>query len=109
MHTDCTSVTAHLLITFAFGTLQNAAKIRYPRQEAGSSSGLFQVIMEDIFLKCVRGFFLLLELCLISQFSYMLYVVVDSACRFLVSASSNRGLHGDSTRTVFVHDIKRAE
>lgn len=32
--------------------------------------------------------------------------VVDPGGRFLVSASSNRGWHGDSTRTVFVHDIK---
>ncbi|KAJ7937295.1 WD40-repeat-containing domain protein [Mycena leptocephala] len=32
--------------------------------------------------------------------------VIDPAARFLVSASSNRGWHGDSTKTVFVHDIK---
>lgn len=32
--------------------------------------------------------------------------VVDPAARFLVSASSNRGWHGESSRTVFVHDIK---
>jgi len=32
--------------------------------------------------------------------------VVDPGGRFLVSASSNRGWHGESTRTVFVHDIK---
>jgi len=31
---------------------------------------------------------------------------VDPAARFLVSASSNRGWHGESSRTVFVHDIK---
>jgi transcriptional activator SPT8 len=36
----------------------------------------------------------------------MKLAVVDPGARFLVSASSNRGLHGDSTRTVFVHDIK---
>ncbi|KAF8964058.1 WD40-repeat-containing domain protein [Flammula alnicola] len=35
--------------------------------------------------------------------------IVDAGARFLVSASSNRGLHGDSTRTVFVHDIKRVD
>lgn len=35
--------------------------------------------------------------------------VVDPAARFLVSASSNRGWHGDSTRTVFVHDIKHVQ
>ncbi|RXW20885.1 hypothetical protein EST38_g4958 [Candolleomyces aberdarensis] len=28
------------------------------------------------------------------------------SARFLVTASSNRGWHGESTRTVFVHDIK---
>ncbi|KAF8651463.1 hypothetical protein AX16_004762 [Volvariella volvacea WC 439] len=33
-------------------------------------------------------------------------MLVDPGARFLVSASSNRGWHGDSTRTVFVHDIK---
>lgn len=35
-----------------------------------------------------------------------LFEVVDPGGRFLVSASSNRGWHGESTRTVFVHDIK---
>jgi transcriptional activator SPT8 len=35
--------------------------------------------------------------------------VVDPAARFLVSASSNRGWHGDSTRTVFVHDVKHIQ
>lgn len=35
--------------------------------------------------------------------------VVDPGARFLVSASSNRGWHGDSTRTVFVHDIKHVQ
>ncbi|KAG6845334.1 hypothetical protein H0H87_010791 [Tephrocybe sp. NHM501043] len=34
-------------------------------------------------------------------------MLVDPGARFLVSASSNRGWHGDSTRTVFVHDIKQ--
>ncbi|KDQ60948.1 hypothetical protein JAAARDRAFT_31941 [Jaapia argillacea MUCL 33604] len=33
-------------------------------------------------------------------------MLVDPAARFLISASSNRGWHGDSTRTVFVHEIK---
>ncbi|OCH93418.1 WD40 repeat-like protein [Obba rivulosa] len=33
-------------------------------------------------------------------------MLVDAAARFLVSASSNRGWHGESTRTVFVHEIK---
>ncbi|KZT09505.1 WD40 repeat-like protein [Laetiporus sulphureus 93-53] len=33
-------------------------------------------------------------------------MLVDPAARFLVSASSNRGWHGESTRTVFVHEIK---
>jgi transcriptional activator SPT8 len=39
----------------------------------------------------------------------MLFKVVDAGARFLVSASSNRGWHGDSTRTVFVHDIKHVQ
>lgn len=37
---------------------------------------------------------------------YVSQMLVDPGCRFLVSASSNRGWHGDSTKTVFVHDIK---
>ncbi|KAF9564592.1 WD40 repeat-like protein [Agrocybe pediades] len=40
---------------------------------------------------------------------YISQMLVDPASRFLVSASSNRGWYGDSTRTVFVHDIKRIE
>ncbi|KIM58865.1 hypothetical protein SCLCIDRAFT_1218211 [Scleroderma citrinum Foug A] len=37
---------------------------------------------------------------------YVSQMLVDPGGRFLISASSNRGWHGDSTRTVFVHDIK---
>ncbi|KAK2466865.1 hypothetical protein APHAL10511_001123 [Amanita phalloides] len=37
---------------------------------------------------------------------YVSQMIVDAGARFLVSASSNRGWHGESTRTVFVHDIK---
>ncbi|KAF9246312.1 WD40-repeat-containing domain protein [Melanogaster broomeanus] len=37
---------------------------------------------------------------------YVSQMIVDPGARFLVSASSNRGWHGDSTRTVFVHEIK---
>ncbi|KAI0374919.1 WD40 repeat-like protein [Pilatotrama ljubarskyi] len=33
-------------------------------------------------------------------------MLVDPAARFLVSASSNRGWHGEYTKTVFVHEIK---
>ncbi|KAH9043126.1 WD40 repeat-like protein [Lactarius pseudohatsudake] len=33
-------------------------------------------------------------------------MLVDPAGRFLISASGNRGWHGEATRTVFVHDIK---
>ncbi|KAF7313599.1 MT-A70-domain-containing protein [Mycena chlorophos] len=39
---------------------------------------------------------------------YISQMLIDPAARFLVSASSNRGWHGDSTKTVFVHDIKHA-
>ena len=39
----------------------------------------------------------------------MPFIVIDPGGKFLVSASSNRGWHGDSTKTVFVHDIKRAQ
>lgn len=37
---------------------------------------------------------------------YISQMIVDPGARFLVSASSNRGWHGESTKTVFVHDIK---
>ena len=40
------------------------------------------------------------------ELTYVVLLVVDPGGRFLISASSNRGWHGDSTRTVFVHDIK---
>ncbi|PPQ87968.1 hypothetical protein CVT25_001047 [Psilocybe cyanescens] len=40
---------------------------------------------------------------------YISQMIVDPGARFLVSASSNRGWYGDSTRTVFVHDIKRVD
>ncbi|KLO14706.1 hypothetical protein SCHPADRAFT_825945, partial [Schizopora paradoxa] len=33
-------------------------------------------------------------------------MIIDPAARFMVSASSNRGWSGESTRTVLVHDIK---
>ncbi|KAI0670356.1 WD40 repeat-like protein [Trametes maxima] len=33
-------------------------------------------------------------------------MLVDPAARFLVSASSNRGWHGEHTKTVFVHEVK---
>ncbi|KAI0082645.1 WD40 repeat-like protein [Panus rudis PR-1116 ss-1] len=36
-------------------------------------------------------------------------MLVDRAARFLVSASSNRGWFGESTRTVFVHEIKHIQ
>ncbi|TFK29991.1 WD40 repeat-like protein [Coprinopsis marcescibilis] len=34
-------------------------------------------------------------------------ILIDPGARFMVTASGNRGWHGDSTRTVFVHDIKQ--
>ncbi|GBE81951.1 WD40-repeat-containing domain protein [Sparassis latifolia] len=37
---------------------------------------------------------------------YISQMLLDRAARFLVSASSNRGWHGESTKTVFVHEIK---
>lgn len=33
-------------------------------------------------------------------------MLVDRQARFLISASSNRGWHGESTKTVFVHEVK---
>jgi len=40
---------------------------------------------------------------------YISQMLVDPGCKFLISASSNRGWHGDSTRTVFVHEIKNVD
>ncbi|KAH9946095.1 WD40 repeat-like protein [Epithele typhae] len=37
---------------------------------------------------------------------YVSQMLVDPAARFLVSASSNRGWHGENTKTVFVHEVK---
>ncbi|KAI0748149.1 WD40 repeat-like protein [Daedaleopsis nitida] len=37
---------------------------------------------------------------------YVSQMLVDPAARFLVSASSNRGWHGEHTKTVFVHEVK---
>lgn len=33
-------------------------------------------------------------------------LVVDPGARFLITACGNRGWHGESTRTIFVHEIK---
>lgn len=33
------------------------------------------------------------------------HLVVDATCRFMITASGNRGWFGDSTRTVLVHSI----
>ena len=35
-----------------------------------------------------------------------LFLVVDPGARFLITACGNRGWHGESTRTIFVHEIK---
>jgi hypothetical protein len=44
--------------------------------------------------------------CVSSLMVFFTNAVVDPGARFMVTASSNRGWHGDSTRTVFIHDIK---
>ena len=44
--------------------------------------------------------------CLFLDDDHICTQVVDPGARFLVSASGNRGWHGEATRTVFVHDIK---
>jgi len=33
-------------------------------------------------------------------------MLVDPGARFLITACGNRGWHGESTRTIFVHEIK---
>jgi hypothetical protein len=62
----------------------------------------FWVIAGAMFLGCVRAILLNAYTFPVNYYSK----VVDPGARFLVSASSNCGWHGDSTRTVFVHDIK---
>jgi hypothetical protein len=54
------------------------------------------------YLKCVSH----TRSCVVMILSDLSYAVVDPAGRFLISASGNRGWHGEATRTVFVHDIK---
>ncbi|KAH7107500.1 WD40 repeat-like protein [Auriculariales sp. MPI-PUGE-AT-0066] len=36
-------------------------------------------------------------------------MLVDRNCRFLITASGDRGWSGDSTKTILVHDIKRVD
>ena len=64
----------------------------------------YLVIMAVISPKCVSTLssYQINDLLIIS-------LVVDPGSKFLISASSNRGWHGDSTRTVFVHEIKSVD
>jgi len=40
--------------------------------------------------------------------NYVSQMLIDPGARFMVTSSSTRGWHGsDSTKTVFVHDIKQ--
>lgn len=59
--------------------------------------------MADTYLKCVSVFLVFRSSSLCELTSS---IVVDAQGRFLVSASSNRGWHGESTRAVFIHDVK---
>lgn len=68
---------------------------------AGSSSRSSLGTMEDLYPKCVSGAFMWMGVVV-----YTAATVVDPAARFLVTASSNRGWHGESTRTIFVHEVK---
>jgi hypothetical protein len=62
--------------------------------------------MEDTSRRCVSNWCKIFR---VSRNLTFVLPVVDPGARFLVSASSNRGWHGDSTRTVFVHDIKHVQ
>lgn len=78
-------------------------------QRVGFNSKLYLVIMAVISPKCVSIYIYPI---LASKLMILLTttsVVVDPGCKFLISASSNRGWHGDSTRTVFVHEIKNVD
>ena len=72
------------------------------RRKAVSSSRSSLDITEGTFRKCVSHS----RPTKINKSDIYRCPVVDPGARFLVSASSNRGWHGDSTRTIFVHDIK---
>lgn len=67
-----------------------------PGHHGGYISQMGKSVTQEVTLKCY-------------QFPGPCDKVIDPAARFLVSASSNRGWHGDSTRTVFVHDIKHIQ
>lgn len=95
--------------TFGCGTLRkHRATIRlWPSLVDPRHSRLYLATMEVISPKCVRYIrsFIPQTLRINSQ---PIFPVIDPGARFMVTASSNRGLHGESTRTVFVHDIKLA-
>ena len=73
------------------------------------NSKLYLVIMAVISPKCVSLYALPYSHHKITMILLTSSLVVDPGCKFLISASSNRGWHGDSTRTVFVHEIKNVD
>lgn len=97
---------ARQLTIFGCGTLQKhlAMTLRWPSRADLRRSRLYLVTMEVTYLKCVRW----PTVPCIAVYTHLavLSPVIDPGARFMVTASSNRGLHGESTRTVFVHDIK---
>ena len=71
------------------------------------NSKLYLAIMAVISLKCVSIYMPYPRIKINDLLTTS--IVVDPGCKFLISASSNRGWHGDSTRTVFVHEIKNVD
>jgi hypothetical protein len=96
--TGVNGLKVHRTTTSGCGTSPRRAS----HQAAACSSRSSPATMAVLFHKCVRGLppgSLLRSLTPDS--------VVDPAARFLVSASSDRGWGwGESSRTIFVHDIK---
>ena len=90
---------ARPVTTFDYGMRQTPAR---GRRGDECNLRLSLATMAGWFHKCVSGN---LEVA-ISDDSFYTTKVVDPCARFLVSASGNRGWHGEATRTVFVHDIK---
>ena len=41
-----------------------------------------------------------------ASFALLTIAVIDPTCKFMVTASGDRGWHGESTRTVLVHELK---
>jgi hypothetical protein len=93
----------HPSIISACGTRLRQENRTAGRIGAARSSKSFPDITAVSYHRCVSTF----KICLsFPDAEETVHPVVDPAARFLVTASGNRGWHGESTRTVFIHEIK---